>query len=111
MQPQKQAGSLKSAAAAQKEQMKKVNLDELEDVQDDIKEMMEDQEEIQEVLSRDYAVDAYDEQELQQELDELDTDIVNEKLEGAEVAPSYLPQKAQDKSQKDKSDLEQIMNH
>ena len=91
--------------------MKKINLNELEDMQGDIRDMMEDQAEIQEVLSQDYAVDAYDEQELQQELEELDTDIVNEKLEGVDAAPSYIPQKAQATAIKDKSDLEQIMNH
>lgn len=91
--------------------MKHINLDDLEDLQDDTQEMMQDQEEIQEVLGRDYALDAYDEAELQQELDELDDDIVNEKLEGGVSVPNYMPKKAQTEAKKDSEELAHIMNN
>ncbi len=105
----------------QKEQMKKVDLDQLEDLHDDMADMMAEQEEVQEVLGRDYAVGAYDEQELAQELDELDEEIVNEKIEGGASVPSYLPQKAAAGpvsvpkeavgSKKEVDELADIMNH
>ena len=95
--------------------MAKLDIDKLEDLQEDMADMMADQEEVQEVLGRDYALDSYNEGELMQELDELDEDIVNEKLEGASVGtskvPSYIPQKAQVSAKKDAEDLEQIMNN
>lgn len=89
--------------------MKQLNLDELEDTQEDLRDLMEDQEEIQNVLGQDFGVGEYDENELQQELEELDEDIVNEKMEGQE-APAYLPQKVPAVVKKDKEELEQIMN-
>ena len=99
------------ATEAQKEQMQKVNVDQLEDLHEDMADMMAEQQEMQEVLARDYALDAYDEGELMQELDELDEDIVNEKMAGAGTVPSYIPQKAQASVKKDSQVLEQIMNH
>ncbi len=101
---------MKVAVTTQQAQMKNLNVDELEDLQDDMQDMMADQDEIQEVLSKDYTVDAYDEAELEQELEELDTDIVNEKLEGNVGVPSYLPQKEPAVIKKDAEALNQIMN-
>jgi len=101
---------MKQATIAQKELMKKIDLDKLEDMHEDMREMMEDQEEIQEVLGRDYGVGGYDESELEAELGELDEEIVNEKMEG-EAAPSYLPQKAQVAAKSDKDELNNIMNN
>ena len=108
-----QAATLKIAVDAQKTQMAQINVDQMEDLQEDMTDMMADQEEVQEVLGRDYAVGAFDEGELAQELDELDEDIVNEKIEGAVSIPSYIPQgaKAQPSVKKDAEDLEQIMNN
>ncbi len=107
---------MKAAAAAQKEMMGKINLDQLEDLHDDMADMMADQEEIQEVLGRDYAVDSYNETELEQELGELDEEIVNEKMEG-NTCPSYVPQKAAPVAapaapiKNDKEELNNIMNN
>eukprot|EP00826_Nyctotherus_ovalis_P000947 TRINITY_DN1008_c0_g2_i3.p1 TRINITY_DN1008_c0_g2~~TRINITY_DN1008_c0_g2_i3.p1 ORF type:complete len:194 (-),score=71.32 TRINITY_DN1008_c0_g2_i3:81-662(-) len=106
------AAGMKQAAAAQKELMKKLDLDQLEDLQDDMQDMMEDQQEMQEILGRDYAIDGYDEAEIEAELEELDGEIVNEKLEGNN-APSYIPQSnpVQPVGQNDKEDLANIMNN
>ena len=71
--------------------MKNLDIDKLEDLQDDLAELMEDQAEIQEVMTRSYQVD-YDESELMDELNELDEDIVNEQLNDGLNVPSYVPQ-------------------
>ena len=85
---------MKQATAAQKDMMKKFDLDKIEDMHEEMADMMAEQEEVQEVLGRDYGVGTYNESELMDELDELDADIVNEKLDNGISAPSYLPQKA-----------------
>ena len=69
--------------------MQKINIDELDDLQEEMQELMADQEEVQEILGRDFSVNAYDEAELEEELDQLDDEIVNDKLE--EVPGSKLP--------------------
>ena len=48
----------------QKEQMKKLDLNKLEDVYDDLADLMAEQEEINDVLGRDFQVGNYDENEL-----------------------------------------------
>ena len=57
--------------------MKKLDLDKMEDLYDDLADLMADQEEIQEVMSRSYQVE-YNESELMDELNELDEEIINE---------------------------------
>lgn len=57
--------------------MKKLDMDKMEDLFDDLADMMADQQEIQEVMSRSYQVE-YDESELMNELNELDEEIINE---------------------------------
>ena len=57
--------------------MKKLDMDKMEDLYEDLADMMADQEEIQEVMARSYQVE-YDESALMDELNELDEDIVNE---------------------------------
>lgn len=100
---------MKQATAAQKVQMGKLNLDQLEDLHEEMTEMMQDQEEIQEILGRDYALEGMDEAELEQELGELDEEIVNEKIEGAAI-PSYVSQNSQSEVKKQNEDLNNIMN-
>ena len=56
---------MKQATAAQKVQMGKLNIDQLEDLHEEMNEMMQDQEEIQEILGRDYALEGMDEAELE----------------------------------------------
>lgn len=70
--------------------MSKLNLDHLEDLYDDLADLMADQEEIQEVMSRSYQVE-YDESELMDELNELDEEIINEQLGDGLNVPSYVP--------------------
>ena len=70
--------------------MKKLDLDKMEDIFDDLQDMMADQEEIQEVMSRSYNVE-YDESELMDELNELDEEIINEQLGDGLNVPSYVP--------------------
>ena len=70
--------------------MKKLDLDKMEDLYDDLADLMADQEEIQEIMTRSYQVE-YNESELMDELNELDEDIVNEQLNDGLDVPSYVP--------------------
>ena len=58
------ANALKEATEVQKEQMKKLDMNKLEDVYDDLADLMAEQEEINDVLGRDFQVGNYDEEEL-----------------------------------------------
>ena len=69
--------TLKEATAVQSQEMKKLDMNKMEDMFDDLADLMADQEEIQEVMGRSYQVD-YDETALMDELAELDEEIVNE---------------------------------
>ena len=81
--------AMKSAAVVQQQQMKDFNMDEVEDMFDDMADLMADQEEIQEMMGRNFGVE-YDEDELMGELAELDQEIMDEELS----LPSYIPQGA-----------------
>ena len=72
-------------------QMSKFDMDEVEDLLDDMVDMMADQEDIQEMMSRTFGVE-YDESELLDELNELDEEIIGDQLneEGLGL-PSYIP--------------------
>ena len=82
--------ALKEATAVQQAEMKKLDMNKMEDLFDDLADMMADQEEIQEVMSRSYQVE-YDESALLDELAELDEEIVNEQLSDGFNVPSYVP--------------------
>ena len=62
-------------------------MDEVEDLFDDMADLMADQEDIQEMMGRNFGVE-YDENELMGELAELDQEIMDEELS----LPSYIPQ-------------------
>lgn len=62
-------------------------MDQIEDLFDDMEDMMADQEEIQEMMGRNFGVE-YDENELMDELAELDAEIMDEEMS----LPSYIPQ-------------------
>ena len=81
--------AMKDASIVQKEQMKNFNMDEVEDLFDDMADMMADQEEIQDMMGRNFGVDC-DEGELEAELAELDAEIMDEELS----LPSYIPGQA-----------------
>ncbi len=87
--------------------MKKLDMDKMEDLFDDLADMMADQEEIQEVMSRSYQVE-YNESELMDELNELDEDIVNEQLHDGLDVPSYVP--VQPNANKEIAGEEQLKN-
>lgn len=66
-------------------------MDEVDELFDDMQEMMEDQEEIQEMMGRNFGVE-FDEGELMDELNELDEEIIGDQLNEGLGLPSYIPQ-------------------
>ncbi len=87
-------------------------MNKMEDLFDDLADLMADQAEIQEVMSRSYQVD-YDESELMDELAELDEDIVNEQLSDGFSVPSYVPSQhtqAQSAQKVEPSEEDQLKN-
>ena len=68
---------MKEANKVQKEQMAKFDMDEVEDLFDDMADMMADQEDIQEMMGRNFGVE-YDEADLMDELNELDEEIIGD---------------------------------
>lgn len=82
--------ALKEATEVQKQQMKALDMDKMEDMYDDLADLMADQEEIQEIMTRSYQCE-YDESELMGELNELDEEIINEQLNDGLSVPSYVP--------------------
>jgi charged multivesicular body protein 5 len=63
--------ALKEATVAQKEAMKNLNIDEIEDLRDEMDDMVWESNQINDMLNRDYACDV-DEADLDAELQELD---------------------------------------
>ena len=106
-----QASCLRQTLATQKAALETINIDALDDLQDEMVEMMQDQEEVQEILSRDYSLSGFDDAELEQELDELDDEIVAEKLQ--EVPANPLPNKLSSLApvNRENSELNAIMNN
>ena len=82
--------AMKEANVQQKEMMKGMDMDDMEDVFDDMADMMADMEEVNEVMGRNYNVDL-DENELLGELDELDEELAMEQLDEGLGMPSYVP--------------------
>ena len=83
--------AMKEAHKIQTQQLKSMKIADIENVMDEMADMLEDTEEINEVMSRNYGCEV-DEGELERELEELDdadflTDLNRESL----AAPSYLP--------------------
>ncbi len=81
---------MKEAASVQKVEMAKFDMDNVEDLFDDMADMMADQEEVQEMMGRNFGVD-YDEADLMGELDELDEEIIGDQLNEGLGLPSYIP--------------------
>ena len=67
--------AMKVGVTQMKKEFKKVNIDKIEDLQDDLADMLEEANEVQEVLGRSYGVPELDEDELEAELDALGDDI------------------------------------
>eukprot|EP00357_Protocruzia_adherens_P019849 CAMPEP_0115020268 /NCGR_PEP_ID=MMETSP0216-20121206/29986_1 /TAXON_ID=223996 /ORGANISM="Protocruzia adherens, Strain Boccale" /LENGTH=211 /DNA_ID=CAMNT_0002391993 /DNA_START=61 /DNA_END=696 /DNA_ORIENTATION=+ len=84
--------ALKAGVNAQKAAMKGLNIDNIQDQMDDLHDLMEDQEEINDIMSRNYGVEEYDEADLDEELAELDNELLDEAIVSGEMkSPSYLP--------------------
>ena len=86
--------ALKAANEVQKEQMKNLDMDQMEDIFDDMADMMADMEEVNEVMGRAYNCD-FEEGELLGELDELDEELAAEQLDEGLGMPSYVPNSQQ----------------
>ena len=89
--------------------MKKLDMNKMEDLFDDLQDLMADQTEIQEIMGRSYQVE-YDESELLGELAELDEDIVNEQLSDGFNVPSYVPAQHATAAKVEPSEEDQLKN-
>jgi charged multivesicular body protein 5 len=79
--------AMKSAASELKVQMKAMDIDAIEDLQEDISDMLLDVDGIQDVMGQSYAMeDDLDEDELMAELDELEDELDME----SQQVPDYL---------------------
>jgi charged multivesicular body protein 5 len=95
------ATTVKAMKSAQKELakgIKEVNISEVEDLHDDMSDLLEDNDEIQEILGRQYGVpEAVDEDELLDELNALEDEIAQE--ESVEETPAYIKSAANARAQ------------
>ena len=71
------------------EQMKKIDMDEMEDLYDDMADQARDMEEMQEIMGQNFNCE-FDESELMGELDELDAECAMEQMGTAQVG-QYIP--------------------
>jgi len=77
--------AMRGANIALKNQMKELNLDDLEDIQDELQDMFDQTNEIQEIMSRTYDMPGdINEADLEQELQDFELDMGDEEL------PDYL---------------------
>jgi hypothetical protein len=89
--------ALKRANEVQKQHMKTINIDDLEDTVDSMQDMQYDVQEMNEIMSRSYAIDDVNEDDLEAELAELDQELLEENFRGSSVkAPVYLPGQVQE---------------
>ena len=91
--------AMKTASKTMKSEIKKVNIDHIDDIQDDLAEMMEEMNEVQETLGRSYGVgEDVDEADLDAELACLDDELGMDELDlnDAESTPAYLTPAAPD---------------
>ncbi len=78
-----------------KQQMQQVKIDDVENMMDDMEDLMMDQNEISELLGRNYALpDGFDESELEAEFAQLEEECALDAVQGitaSPAVPSYLP--------------------
>ncbi|XP_059470064.1 charged multivesicular body protein 5 [Neocloeon triangulifer] len=67
--------AMKTGVKTMQKEFKKINIDQIEDLQDDMADMLEQADEVQEALGRSYATPDVDEDELEAELDALGDEI------------------------------------
>jgi hypothetical protein len=83
--------ALKRAIEIQKQHMKKVDIDDLEDTVDSMQDMQYDVQAMNEIMSRSYAIDDINEEDLEAELAELDEELLEKNFRGSSVkTPVYL---------------------
>ena len=83
--------AMKAASKTLKTEFKKVDIDQIEDVQDDLADMMEDMNEVQDALGRSYGIgDDVDEADLDAELACLDDELGMDELGLEDSTPAYL---------------------
>lgn len=82
--------AMKAAANIQKQQMKQIKIGEIDTMMDDIADLQLDSEEINEIMSRDYASNMVDEDDLEAELAELDSEGLLDDA-GSISVPSGMP--------------------
>jgi len=76
--------AMKMGVKEMKREYKKVNIDDIENLQDDLEDMLEQANDVQEALGRSYGVPDVDESELEAELEALNDDFL------ADTDTSYL---------------------
>jgi len=81
--------AMKEGAKAMKKQFKKIDVEQIETLHDELEGLMEDSQEIQEVLGRSYGMEEIDEADLEAELDILGDEMLDEALTD-DATPSYL---------------------
>ena len=83
--------AMKAGAATMKQEYAKMNIDAIEQVADDMEDLLYDQQDINEILGRTYAVpDGFDESALESEFAQLEEEVALERMSGGTV-PSYIP--------------------
>lgn len=101
--------SMQQAYDIQKRQMKQINVGKVEAMMDNFADLQMDQEEINEVMSRNYALEGMDETELEDELNELDNEIFEDNLMGNSMSvPSYIPQQSFTREEAKLNDPEEL---
>jgi len=82
--------AMKAAAVQLKQEHKKINLNEIDDMQDELSDMFDDMQEISDTLGRSYNTpDGIDESDLEAELAGLEDELEAEAISGT-AQPSYL---------------------
>jgi len=85
-------GAMKAGVSQMKKEYKKINIDKIEDMQDEMADILEQSEEVQEALGRTYNMPDVDEDELEAELDALGDEIAldddSSYLDDAVAAPN-----------------------
>jgi charged multivesicular body protein 5 len=83
--------ALKAGAAQMKQEYAKINIDSIEATMDEMEDLMYDQQDINEIMGRSYAVpDGFDESALEGEFAMLEEEVALEKMAGGTM-PTYIP--------------------
>lgn len=101
--------AMKTGLKEMKREFGKINIDQIEDVQDDLADLLEDSNEVQEALGRTYNTPEIDEDELNAELEALGDEIALDNdtsyLDDIKVPPTPIGPSATDDKTKHKDDI------